>query len=67
MEVEEEQFRRLAEVLREPLAAVRSMREQERSELIQLLLKGSEQPAHQGGAQTEQSKPWAGQGRRRAA
>ena len=37
---EEEQFRRLAEELGEPLAAVWSMGEQERRQLIQLLLEG---------------------------
>ena len=51
---EEDQFRRLAAALGEPLAAVWSMPEQERRQLIQLLLEGGEQPA-------EQTKAAAGQ------
>ena len=53
---EEEQFRRLAAALGEPLEAVWGMPEQERRHLIQLLLEGSEQPADQGGARPEQPK-----------
>ena len=51
---EEEQFRRLAAALGEPLEAVWGMPEQERRHLILLLLEGGEQPADQGAARPEQ-------------
>ena len=51
---EEEQFRRLAAALGEPLEAVWGMPEQERRHLILLLLEGGEQPADQGVARPEQ-------------